>query len=245
VETGSRVAAGITKGAVFISSGQSDLCEPPVDPYDTNLDRHRNWIQGATGAGGMVATTGAIPHTQKSCSPLAQLSELAPSGDAFGDCDGSPWNGPEPPRTCGFTGLLDLLGLQSTMHSFPVPPGTTRLRIAFNGIALPSLGVETDYYVRASSPATTSEYDCAATASGTLGYCEFVDPTADTWYTLVDQTLYRGEYQVTITLFGPEEPAPPAVPGLGRLWRMLFIGSMMILIPAALQLRTRSRTPGH
>jgi hypothetical protein len=235
-EAGDRVVAGITKGAVYISDGQSDLCEPPVDPYDTNLARHRVWIQGTNGQGGMVAVTGAMSLAEKNCSALPQLAEDAPSGDILGDCDASPWNGAGPPRTCGFTGFLDVLGTASALHSFPVPEGTTRLRVAFNGIAMAAGALDTDYYLRASLPATPSQYDCAATGAGTLGYCEFEGPVADTWYALVDQTLYQGEYQVTVTLFGPE---PPAVPTLAPVWRLILIGTTLSIVPLALRPRRR------
>lgn len=239
VEHGQRVVTGITKGAVYVQAGQSDLCEPPVLPYDTSLDRHRDWIQGPIGNGGMIAATGAIPTYMKTCSGLAQLPEDVQSGDGLGNCDGSAWGEPAVPRTCGFTGFLDTAGTDTASHSFPVPAGTTLLRVAFNGIASPSGSVDTDYYLRASAPATTGQYDCAATGSGTVGFCEFADPTADTWYTLVDQTLYQGEYQVTVTLFGPAAAA--GVPALGSGGRVLLMGAMLALPLLLRTLRPRRR----
>ncbi len=238
-ENSTRVVAGLTKGSVFINQGQSDLCEPPVDPFDTNVDRHRNWIQGSTGDGGMIAVTGALPAYQKDCASLEELPELVPSGDAFGDCDASPWSASPEPRTCGFTGFLSLAGTSSAAHNFTVPAGTTRLRVAFNGIASPLGTVDTNYYLRATYPASTSQFDCAAEGLGTMGFCEFTDPIADTWHTLVDQTLYQGEYQVTVTLFGP--PPIPAVPSLDSRTRMLLIGTMLCLTLLVLGGRSRLR----
>lgn len=237
-ENGQRVVAGITKGAVFISDGQSDLCEPPVDPYDTNLDRHRDWIQGPTGRGGMVAITAAMPLSQKDCTPLDALPEVVQSGDGLGNCDGRAWSESAAPRTCGFKGFLDVGATNFAAHNFPVPPETSLLRVAFNGIASSSSSVDTNYYLRASAPATTSQFDCSSTGTGTVGFCEFVDPTADTWHTLIDQTLYRGEYQVTVTMFGP--PLPPAVPSLDSTTRMLLIGMMFSLTLWALRERSRA-----
>jgi hypothetical protein len=239
IENGHRVVSGLTKGAVFIQQGQSDLCEPPVMPYDTSLDRHRDWVQGPLGDGGMIAATGAIPVWDKSCSNLAQLPEGVQSGDGLGNCDGSSWGASPDPRTCGFTGFLDAAGTSSANHSFPVPSGTALLRVAFNGIASSSGAVDTDYYLRASAPATTGQFDCAANGSGNVGFCEFANPTADTWHTLVDQNLYKGEYQVTVTLFGP--PPPAGVPALGSGPRVLLMGAMLALPLLLRNLRSRLR----
>ena len=242
-EGGVRVVAGITKGAVYISSGQSDLCEPPVDPFDTNVDRHRGWIQGVDGQGGMIEVMGALPAFEKECGAIAQLPELVTSGDLFGDCDATDWSLSPEPRTCGFTGFLDIGGTSSAARSFPVPSGTTLMRVAFNGVASASNAVDTNYYLRASTPATTTEFDCAASGPGTVGFCEFSDPTDGTWHTLIDQTLYQGEYQVTVTLFGPdwEVAPPPEVPSLDSRVRMLLIGSMSCLLFLALGRHRRSR----
>jgi hypothetical protein len=229
---------------VYISDGQSDLCEPPVDPFDTNLDRHRDWIRGSDGGGGMIALTGAIPTFQKDCGAIEQLPELVVSGDIFGDCDPTEWSLSPEPRTCGFTGFLDAGGVNSAARSFPVPAGTTLLRVAFNGVASSSNAVDTNYYLRASAPATLNDYDCAATGPGTIGFCEVENPTVGTWHTLIDQTLYQGEYQVTVTLFGPlpSEAAPPEVPSLDLHRRMLLIGAMSCLILLALGRRSPGRT---
>jgi hypothetical protein len=240
IENSTRVVAGLTKGAVYISEGQSDLCEPPVDPFDTNVDRHRIWIGGIDGQGGMVAVTEAIPLATKSCSALDALPELVASGGDFGDCDGSSWASSGAPRTCGFSGTLDVAGSNSASLQFPVPTGTTLLRVAFNGVASAPGSVDTDYYLRASQSATTSQFDCAASGPGTVGYCEIFDPVADTWHVLVDQTLYRGEYQVTVSLFGP--PLTPAVPILDSTKRMLLIGVMLSLTMLTLGKRFGRRT---
>jgi hypothetical protein len=242
VEQGMRVVAGVTKGAVYIPDGQSDLCEPPVDPYDTNVDRHRIWIQGTNGQGGMIAATGAIPTNLKVCGPLEALPEDVQSGDLLGDCDASPWAVSPAPRTCGFSGFLDVGGTASATHQFPVPAGTTLLRVAWNGVAMAPGSVDTDYYLRATTPPTMLDYDCAATGSGTVGFCEIANPTAGTWHTLVVQALYQGEYQVTATLFGP--PPPPAVSSLGAWARTLMVGAMLVLVVCAVAGRSARRPPG-
>ncbi|MBC8187091.1 MAG: hypothetical protein H8E78_02625, partial [Proteobacteria bacterium] len=119
-------------------------------------------------------------------------------------------------------------GTNSAAHNFPVPAGTTLLRVAFSGIASSSGSVDTNYYLRASATATTIDFDCAGT--GTVGFCQISDPIADVWHTLVNQTLYQGEYQVTVTLFGPPAAvAAPAVPSLDSSTRRLLVGAMACL----------------
>lgn len=231
-ESGTRVVAGITKGAVFDGQGQPDLCMPPVQPYDTNVYRHHDWL---VGAGGMFETTGAVAPWVKSCSALPQLAEdeLAPWP---GTCDSTAWNGSDGARTCGFTGELDAAGTSQASHSFDVPSGTTLLRVALNGISHDTGDVDTDFYVRAGAPATTSQFDCKDDGSSTLGFCEFQSPSPGTWYVLVDQPLDQGEYQVTVTYFGP--PPPPAtVPALAPA-----AGGVLLLALAVAGRRARRRS---
>ena len=212
-EGGTRVVAGVTKGTVFESQGQSDLCVPPVHPYDTSVFRHLDWISGGTGAGGMVSQTGAMTLDIKTCGSLPQFDEEVESGDAFGNCISDPWVEGETLRTCGFSGFLNL-GTASD-HQFDVPVGTELLRVGFNGIASASLAVDTNFYLRAGAPATSSTFDCKADGLGNVGFCESADPADGTWYARVEQDLYHGEYQVTVSLFRPV--AQPSLPSLGPL----------------------------
>ncbi len=241
-EAGARVVAGITKGRVFVSGGQSDVCTPPVNPYDTNVFRHLSWLHGGSGAGGMVSQTGAMSLDIKSCSGLPQFAQDVQSGDLFGNCDGSAWGAWDSVRTCGFTGFLGDTSPLTAAHSFDVPAGTRLMRVAFNGVASTTGSVDTDFYLRASAPPSTSVYDCAADGSGTVGYCEFSDPTADTWHIFVDQVLYQGEYQVTVSLFGPPPPPIP-VPALAVSARVLLMTLMVVFSLAAGARRFRSSSP--
>ncbi|MFP8878807.1 MAG: trypsin-like serine protease [Myxococcota bacterium] len=214
-ESGTRVVAGLTKGKFIDSQGQSDLCVPPVHPYDTNVHRHRDWIDGSSGVGGMVLDTGAIALDIQQCGTLPQLDDASPSGDAMGDCIADPWGETEEVRTCGFSGFL--FEATSAAHSFAVPDGTSELRVAFNGVAGGLPVVDTNYYLRAGSPASASDFDCKADGGGNLGYCVYNNlPTSGTWHVAVDQDLYQGEYQVTVTLFHPILQVP-ALEGTGRL----------------------------
>ena len=224
---GVRVVAGVTKGRVIINEGQSDLCVPPADPYDTKIVRHRAWLDGGTGSGGMVATTGAVPLATKQCSALPQLDEDVASGDAFGDCHVEDWGVGERVRTCGFSGFLDA-GTPTAAHSFDVPPGTQLLRVAFNGIAESNGTIDTNYYLRASTPPTKLVYDCAADGTGTLGYCEFENPAPGMWHVLAEETLYQGEYQITVSTFAKTGMNPAAVPAMGSRARAALLGLLLV-----------------
>jgi hypothetical protein len=234
-ENGTRVVAGVTKGAVFDGQGQPDLCLPPVQPFDTNVYRHRDWL---VGVGGMFETTGAVAPSVKVCGGLPQLEEDE-VGLFGGSCDESAWGGPDAARTCGFAGELDAAGTSQASHSFDIPSGTTLLRVALNGIAHSTGDVNTDFYVRAGAPATTGQFDCKDDGSSTLGFCEFADPDPGTWHVLVDQPLDEGDYQVTVSFFGPPPPPPPPVtaPALGPV----PVGALLLaLVAAARRGRRRS-----
>ncbi len=73
------------------------------------------------------------------------------SDNILGDCDPTAWSESPGPRRCGFTGFLDVSGTNSAAHNFPVPAGTTLMRVAFNGTASSSGGVDTNYSLRAST----------------------------------------------------------------------------------------------
>jgi hypothetical protein len=87
-------------------------------------------------------------------------------------------------------------------HPFLIPPGTELLRVAMN--AEDDFGDDFDLFVKAGSPPTTSDFDCARTGFGQLGLCEFSSPTAGEWHVLVNRASGAGAYQVTVTAFGSE-----------------------------------------
>lgn len=242
-DDGVRVVAGVTKGHVIDNQGQPDLCIPPVDPYDTKIYRHRGWLGGVGGTGGMVAATLATPLHIKQCSELPQLSEEVASGDMFGNCQVGNWGESEVVRTCGFSGFLDA-GAPTAAHSFSVPPDTQLLRVAFNGIAESNGSIDTNYYLRAGAPPTNAVYDCAAEGTGTVGTCEFDDPTAGTWYVLAEETLYQGEYQITVSTFAASAGGmgPVTVPAMSTRMRTVLFG--LLLVSAHTLVFRRSRTSG-
>lgn len=233
-EAGTRVVAGLTKGHIIVQAGQSDLCEPPVLPFDTSVYRHRDWIGGSDGAGGMVSLTGAMPLSIKNCTATPQLADDSPVA-SLGSCDGSAWAPGETTRVCGFEGFLDG-GLPTLAYQFDVPAGTVAMHVGFNGVASPGATVDTNYYLRAGAPATQIDFDCASNGTGTVGYCAFDSPSAVTWHVLVDQTLYQGEHQVTVSLWGPQ--AAGEVPAVRLTGRLLLVG-LLAGVPTALWRRER------
>jgi hypothetical protein len=84
-------------------------------------------------------------------------------------------------------------------HAFTVPPGTTELRVGMNAV---DDGSDFDLYVKAGSPPTTTDHDCARAGSNQFAFCAFPAPAPGPWHVLVQRFLGVGTYQVTATLFG-------------------------------------------
>jgi hypothetical protein len=228
---GGRVVSGITKGAIFDPQGQPDPCYPPVHPYDVNLARHREWLVGSDGTGGIVAATGAVPLGVKQCGPgLGRL----PESFSVGPCDVAPWAPGETARACGFAGVLFASATDEARYSFVVPAGTAVLRVGLNGIAAAAGGIDADLFLRFGQPAEVGAHDCAADGDGTLGFCEVDDPTPGTWHVLVHQATGEGDHQVVVTTL---TTAPLEVPGLGA--GALGVAALGLLAAAHLALRGR------
>ena len=97
-------------------------------------------------------------------------------------------------------------GAPQGTHTIDVPAGTTLLRVAMN--ASEDLGSDFDLYVKAGSPPTVSDFDCKADGPNQYGFCEFANPTAGTWYVLVQRFQGTGQYQLTATTFASGAPGP-------------------------------------
>ena len=116
-----------------------------------------------------------------SCGSLPQLGES--NADVF-----------------GASGILNSSNREAS-HTFQVSPGTSELRVSMN--AIDDFGASNyDLYVRAGTPATTSNFDCKSDGNGQLGFCDFSNPQDGTWYLLVDRRSGSGTYQVTAATFG-------------------------------------------
>jgi V8-like Glu-specific endopeptidase len=111
-------------------------------------------------------------------------------------CGDLPQVGDADTSVTALSGQLGSTG--SATHSFTVPLGTTRLRIAMNGI---DNGSDFDLFVKAGSPPSTTSFDCRRNGPGQYALCEFVNPTTGTWYALVDRAAGSGAYQLTVTTF--------------------------------------------
>lgn len=102
-------------------------------------------------------------------------------------------------------------------HTFNVPAGTERLRLALNATEPP--GGDLDLLLRAGAPPTDGLFDCRSDMDGSVEFCEVVQPAAGTWHATVARRSGSGvEYQLTLALFGGDDPgpSPPAAPsGLG------------------------------
>jgi hypothetical protein len=101
----------------------------------------------------------------------------------------------------GFAGQVDG-ATPDQIHSVDVEPGRGLLRVSMNARDTSSRNF--DLYVKAGSPPTTSDFDCAATGVSQYGFCEFAQPASGTWYVLIHRVAGGGEYQSTVTLFGPD-----------------------------------------
>lgn len=70
---------------------------------------------------------------------------------------------------------------QQQNWTFSVPAGTTTLSVTLNG----GTG-DADLYVKAGSAPTLSSYDCRPYINGNTETCSFTNPTAGTWYVMVN-----------------------------------------------------------
>ncbi len=196
-QAGVKVVAGLTKGALQPTGS----CIPPVEAFDTNVFRHRQWIAQA------AAQLGAVDLSVTNCGSLPQLDTAAVAGS----CNGLPWGGAETTRVCGFDGELSA-ALPQEQHVIQVPADTQRLRVTLNGVSRTTNPVDVNLYVRAGAPPTTSVYDCAGVATGNFAACEFAGPQAGAWYVLAMRVTGTVGYQITATEFGPLDADGDGVP---------------------------------
>jgi hypothetical protein len=231
-QAGVKVVAGLSKGGI----GPMGACAFPVEAFDTNVFRHRAWIDQ------MVDQLDAVDLSVENCGgglPQVDTDAVAVT------CDGMPWEPGEEPRVCGFEGELST-SLTQQQHSFQVPADTQLLRVTLNGVSRPTNPVDVNLYVRYGTPPTTSVYDCAGVATGNFAACEFSAPQAGTWYVLAVRVagpvLYDVSYQVTATQFGPSPP-PAKVPALGPAARLLL--SALLFAASLGGLRTLASRPAR
>lgn len=158
------------------SGGTSATCLPTDHSYDANTFTYHAYIAAQAGADLANASCGAMPQAGEAGAPIVAA-----------------------------TGALSS-GTPQAVHSFTVPAGTTRLRVALN--ASEDGGADFDLYVKQGSAPTTSSFDCKADGANQYGFCQFTSPAAGTWYVLVNRFQGSGAYQVTATTFASGGPGP-------------------------------------
>jgi hypothetical protein len=158
------------------SGGSSASCNPTDHSYDANVFTYRSFIQAQGGA------------------DLANTS-----------CGGGPQVGDPGTTVVALDGSLSNANPDGT-HTFSVPNGTTKLRVAMN--AVDDGASDFDLYVKEGSAPTTTTYDCGRFGPNQYGVCEFTPPTSGTWYVLVHRFAGSGPYQVTVTEFATACAAP-------------------------------------
>ena len=152
------------------SGGESATCAPPDVSWDTSIALYHDWIVGAA----------AEPLGGSACGGLP----------AIGDAGTSTW---------GFT--VTLSGATgSVTHAFDVPPGTSLLRVALNGL---DDGVaDADLWLRAGAAPTSVVADCRVDGPSSFGACTMASPAAGPWYATVVRRAGGGDFQVTASAWG-------------------------------------------
>lgn len=176
---------------LLADKGRVAMC--PDDKTQTKLGRATARVARAFGA---------------ACT-AADLAALRTAGDFGASCSAA--TTPQSLATCQtaeYDGLLDTLQGVLTSRAgpdrgrFDVPPGAALLRVTLNGMEGGRSDV--DLYLRRGTPPTRSEYDFASTNRGLFEAIDVSDPTAGTWYALVDEIAGRNiPVQLTISIFSP------------------------------------------
>lgn len=118
--------------------------------------------------------------------------------------------------------LAPILGAMGTLrpsnvedtYTFEVPSGTSVLGLTLNG----DLGsTDFDLYAAPGTGLDPSTAPCQGESLLSLEACFFSSPTPGTWTLQANRFSGTGQYQLTVTLFGPTGGAGPCVPSSTRL----------------------------
>jgi len=109
-------------------------------------------------------------------------------------------------------GQVDVVGHSGTLSaadtadSFTVKVGTSvdELRFALN--AEDNGAFDANFYVKQGLGASQTDFDCKADGSSNYGDCDFTSPASGSWSVFITRAAGAGEYQVTVTIFGGEDP---------------------------------------
>jgi hypothetical protein len=133
------------------------------------------------------------------------ISDAAGGDLSSAACGDAPAVGDSGTTVVGFSGTLGNAG-DEARHVLNVPAGATALRVALSG--RDDGFADFDLYVKAGSPPTTTDFDCAQSGAGQYAFCESPTPAAGEWYVLVRRYAGGGPYQLTATILAPGPPAP-------------------------------------
>ncbi len=158
--------------AGVMASGTSAECTAPDEAWNTDVAAERSWIEAIGGSDLNKTKCGDLPQATKSGS-----------------------------TTLGATNSLDGT-TNSFVANFDVPAGTGLLRLALNGEEFASSPApDFDLYIKAGSPPSESDFDCASEGPGILEFCEVQQPQAAKWHVLVRQRTGAARFQVTASYF--------------------------------------------
>ncbi len=179
--TDSNTCNGDSGGPMFINFGSGDVVAGVTSggSNSTCLAVDRSYDTNVYHYRDWINTEGGSDLSNTSCGAIPQV----------GDADSTVF---------AFSGNLSS-SVPSGNHSFTLPAGTSELRVAMNGID--DFVSNFNIYVKAGSPATSTDFDCASINGNQYEYCEFDAPAAGEWHVLVQRLTGAGDYQLTATAF--------------------------------------------
>lgn len=158
--------------AGVMASGTSAECTAPDQAWNTDVAAERSWIETAAGTDINRTKCGDLPQATKSGSSTI---------GAFDSLDAS--------RT-------------SYIANFDVPASIGLLRLAVNGEEFASSpGADFDLYMKAGSPPSENDFDCASENNGIVEFCEVQQPDAGKWHVLVVRRQGAARFQIAATYF--------------------------------------------
>ncbi len=170
--------AGVASGILALD-GITARCIPPQYGVEAPVDQFLSWIE----------SEGGPDLANLRCGDVLQVGDAGTS-------------------VSGISGSLGPLAPEAH-HSFTVPEGTAELRVTMIGASqFDDSSRDFDLYVKAGSPPTTVDFDCARDNASQFAACSFGAPTAGTWHVLVRRKSGAGGYQLTATSFGRDCTQP-------------------------------------
>jgi hypothetical protein len=163
----------------ILSRDGTARCIPPQYGVEAPVDQFLSWIE----------SEGGPDLANLRCGAVVQVGDGGTSVSAF-------------------SGTL-AEGTPDARHELVVPANAVELRVTMAGATqFFDDGRDFDLYVKAGSPPTTTDFDCAQEHPSQFAACSFMAPAAGTWHVLVHRNSGAGSYQVTATAFGRDCTQP-------------------------------------